>query len=104
MTRQPAIVDLGNGKYQFIFNQEEIQRPDSENPEDTMFEYDFVEVSSHDPSSIIAALIRRTYTTNDEFALIHNFNTSDPAAIAEYENYQLYRAAMKQIVHETLGE
>jgi len=102
MTRQPAIVDLGNGKYQFIFNQEEIQRPDSDDPEETIFVYEYVEVPSPHPDDIIRALIHRVYSIDDEIALINNYNSGEQAAIDEYEAYQQYREEVKALVSEIL--
>jgi len=104
LTRQPTIVDLGNGKYQFIYDQQEIQRPDSEDPQDTMFLYDFVETPSAHSDDILRALIHKVYTIDDEIALINNYEMRSPDAVAQYEAYQAFRQEMKVIVSETLSE
>ena len=93
MTRQPAIVNLGNGKYQFIYNQQEVQRD-----EETFWEYDYVEVDKVDKATIIQAIIHKSYSLDDEVALINNYNQG--LKIEEYEAYQQFRNDVKSIINE----
>ena len=95
MTRQPAIVNLGNGKYQFIYNQQEVQRD-----EETFWEYDYVEVDKVDKATIIQAIIHKSYSLDDEVALINNYNQG--LKIEEYEAYQQFRNDVKSIINELL--
>ena len=93
MTRQPAIVNLGNGKYQFIYNQQEVQRD-----EETFWEYDYVEVDKVDEATIIQTIIHKSYSLDDEVALINNYNQG--LKIEEYEAYQQFRNDVKSIINE----
>jgi len=101
LERQPAIVDLHNGKYQFIYNQEQVTFNGPNGPE-THWEYDYVEVSANEEGLIISALIHEQHSVDDEIALINNFNTGSQDAIEEYENYQNLRQSIKELVKTTL--
>lgn len=102
LERQPALVDLKNGKFQFIYNQEEVTKPDPEGALKTFWEYDYIEVTGCEEAIIIAALIHQRFSLDDEIALINNFNLGTQAEIDEYNTYQQYRSSIKELVKTTL--
>ena len=93
--KQESIINLGNGKYQFIYNQQEVQRE-----EETFWEYDYVEVDKVDEATIIQTIIHKSYSLDDEVALINNYNQG--LKIEEYEAYQQFRNDVKSIINELL--
>lgn len=102
LERQPALVDLRNSKFQFIYNQEEVTKPDPDGTLKTFWEYDYIEVTGCEEAIIIAALIHQRYSLDDEIALINNFNLATEVGIAEYNTYQEYRVLIKELVKTTL--
>jgi len=95
------LVDLKNGKYQFIYNQDQVTITGPNGPE-THWEYDYVEVPGTDEDLIIAALIHAQLSIDDEIALINNYNTGSQDAIEEYETYQNLRLSIKKLVKTKL--
>lgn len=102
LERQPAIVDLRNGKFQFIYNQEEVIKPDLDGALKTFWEYEYIEVTGCEEAIIIAALIHQCFSLDDEIALINNYNLGTQVGIDEYNTYQDYRSTIKELVKTTL--
>lgn len=102
LERQPALVDLRNSKFQFIYNQEEVTKPDPDGALKTFWEYDYIEVTGSEEAIIIAALIHQRFSLDDEIALINNYNLGTQVGIIEYNTYQEYRSTIKELVKTTL--
>ncbi|MFW6327294.1 MAG: hypothetical protein ACOC2F_03195 [Bacteroidota bacterium] len=87
------IKDLGRLK-RFNFNIEEKSMED-----DTIFKFEYV-TSSNNRNALITALIRRKYTSDDEIALINNYQDGEASHVEEYEEYQAYRNECKTIANQ----
>jgi len=102
LERQPAIVDLKNGKFQFIYNQIEVVKQNPDGTSFTSYDYDYVEVDANDEDVIISTLIHNQFTLDDEIALINNYLAGGQQAIDEFNDYQSFRASIKTLVKTTL--
>jgi hypothetical protein len=89
----PQVEDLGRKK-RFNFNIQEKTTEDG-----TVFEFECV-VSAANRSALIAALIRREYTPDDELALINNYQDNEPSHVDEYHSYQSFRNECKTIANQ----
>jgi len=103
LERQPALVDLGNGKFQFIYNQEQVTAAGPDGTQ-AFWEYDYIETDSPKEDVIIAALVHQHFSLDDEIALINNFNSGTQTGIGEYASYQELRQAIKELVKTTLQD
>lgn len=89
----PATEDLGRQK-RFNFN---VQKESTD--EGTFYKYECV-VSDNNRNALIAALIRRKYTADDELALINNAEDGEQKHVDEYNEYQAFRSDCKNIANQ----
>ena len=104
LNRQPAIVDLNNGRFQFIYNQQKVEKTNPERGVELSWEYDYIDVPTCEEDIIIASLIHEQYSLDDEIALINNFNIAAQGAAQEYDVYNSVRMDIKLLVRSTLNE
>jgi hypothetical protein len=91
-----------NGKVQFAYNITEVELTGLDEEPRTAYNYDYVEVEKgYTRSTLIDALIESRYSKADEIAIINNFNIDKD--VAEYTDYQAFRAECKAIVDEALS-
>lgn len=85
------------GKLFFNFNVVESEKID-EHGTRIVFDYEFVEVKTKDRKSVISAIMRDKYSTDEEFAFINNKFKNKDTIDLEYEDYQATRDLVKEIV------
>lgn len=89
----PKVEDLGRQK-RFNFNIQEKTTEDG-----SVFEFECV-ISANNRNALIAALIRRKYTADDELALINNYQDGEASHIEEYNAYQSFRNECKTVANQ----
>ena len=93
----PGKYTSSRGKLFLNFNIIESEKTD-ESGTRTVYDYDYVEVKSKLRAESIRAIINNTYSVEDETALINNKLGGSPEYVAEYQEYQDFRASVKAIV------
>lgn len=76
----------------FNFNIVESEKTDEQGLIRTVFDYESVEVKDKSRNSLIKAVIKNTYSLEDEIALINNND------VVEYAAYQDFRTDVKAMI------
>jgi len=94
----PTIINLGDGHYQFSYNQQSIEVDGM-----VVNEFDHIQLPPPvDWSKLIAALIGQHYTTDDQIAIIFNKEDGSEKHLKEFVDYNTFRETIKEIVHVLL--
>ena len=95
----PPVLDLGDGRYQFTYNQEDVER-DGE----VVNEFDHIQLPLPvNRDRLIAALIEQRYSKDHQIAILFNKDDGIQDHAEEYTAYQAFRQQIKNIVDETLN-
>ena len=95
----PPVLPLGDGHYQFTYNQQEVVIDDR-----TANEFDHIQLPLPvDRDKLIAGLIEQRYTKDHQIALLFNKEDGTQQHIEEYAIYQAFRQEIKSIVDSTLN-
>ena len=95
-TRPPDFIKSKSAQI-FNFNIVEIIRKDFKGVSVKSFNYEYVEIKGEvTRNKLIAAIIANSYSKDDELALLHNrlINKNN----VDYEDFQIFRTNIKQIV------
>ena len=85
----------------FNFNIVETTKEDMDGESRTSFDYDYVEIEGEvTRDKLISTVIRDKYSKDAELALLHN--KMNDKGLAEYGEYQLFRAGVKGMVDAAL--
>ena len=85
------------------YNIKEVTITDMDGKSRLAYNYDYVEIEKEiTRDKLITAIIRDRYSEDGELALLHNKMISKD--LMEYEEYQTFRAEVKVIVDEILGQ
>lgn len=95
----PSYENLGN-RFRLNFNVQEKVDED----EEMFFEFETLEVPEIKKSAIVAGLIRRKYSIDDEIALINNHEIDKTTYSVDYQEYQDYRVECKTIANDYINE
>ena len=68
------------------------------------FDYEYIEVADKTKASIVSAIMRDKYTVSEEIALINNKFRGEVKDLAEYNDYQVERAKVKDTVNTASEE
>lgn len=95
----PPVLDLGDGRYQFTYNQEDVER-DGE----VVNEFDHIQLPLPvNRDRLIAALIEQRYSKDHQIAILFNKDDGIQDHAEEYTAYQAFRQQIKNIVDTTLN-
>lgn len=94
----PTLMFLAtSGGWRFHYNHYE------ESIEETkIFVADFVDVLKPEKNEIISAIVRKRYSSDEEYAIHRKFLASEPGAEDEFTEYNAYVNECKQIVKSLL--
>jgi hypothetical protein len=82
------------GPYRFYYNHTTTQ---NEQDEQLMHEAEFVEVDEIARDKVVAALVRRKYSINDEAAILRKKLSGEEGSTAAFEAYNIYVNECKSI-------
>ena len=95
----PPVLDLGDGHYQFTFNQEDVERDGQ-----IVNEFDHIQLPLPvNRDRLIAALIEQRYSKDHQIAILFNKDDGIQDHAEEYTAYQAFRQQIKNIVDTTLN-
>ena len=94
----PPVLNLGDGRYQFTYNQEDVEVDGR-----TVNEFDHIQLPLPvDRNKLIAGLIELRYTKDHQIAILFNKDDGNAEHTEEYVAYQAFRQEIKNIVDTTL--
>ena len=97
-TKYPPVLDLGDGRYQFTYNQEDVEVDGR-----TVNEFDHIQLPLPvNRDKLIAALLELRYSKDHQIAILFNKDDGTPEHAEEYATYQAFRQEIKNIVDTTL--
>lgn len=96
----PPVLDLGDGRYQFSYNQQDVAIDDR-----TVNEFDHIQLPLPiNRDKLIAALIEQRYSKDTQIAILFNKEDGTQQHREEYVAYQAFREEIKNTVDSTLKE
>ena len=96
--KYPSVLDLGDGRYQFTYNQEEVERDGQ-----IVNEFDHIQLPLPvNRDKLIAALLELRYSKDHQIAILFNKDDGTQEHADEYATYQAFRQEIKNIVDTTL--
>ena len=95
----PPVLDLGDGRYQFTYNQEDVERDGA-----VVNEFDHIQLPLPvNRDKLIAALIEQRYSKDYQIAILFNKDDGIQDHAEEYATYQEFRQEIKRVVDKTLN-
>ena len=95
----PPVLDLGDGRYQFTYNQEDVERDGA-----VVNEFDHIQLPLPvNRDRLIAALIEQRYSKDYQIAILFNKDDGIQDHAEEYATYQEFRQEIKRVVDKTLN-
>ena len=95
----PPVLDLGDGRYQFTYNQEDVERDGQ-----IVNEFDHIQLPLPvNRDKLIAGLIEQRYSKDHQIAILFNKDDGIQDHAEEYAAYQEFRQEIKRVVDETLN-
>jgi len=96
----PTIINLGDGRYQFSYNQQPVEVDGK-----VANEFDHIQLLLPvNKGKLIAALIEQRYTKDDQIAIIFNKEDGSEKHLKEFVDYNIFRETIKEIVSITLEQ
>lgn len=97
--KYPPVLDLGDGRYQFTYNQEEVERDGQ-----IVNEFDHIQLPLPvNRDKLIAGLIEQRYSKDHQIAILFNKDDGTQEHADEYAAYQAFRQEIKNVVDTTLN-
>lgn len=97
--KYPPVLDLGDGRYQFSYNQEDVERDGQ-----IVNEFDHIQLPLPvNRDKLIASLIEQRYSKDHQIAILFNKDDGSQEHADEYAAYQAFRQEIKNVVDTTLN-
>ena len=98
-TKYPPVLDLGDGRYQFTYNQEDVERDGQ-----IVNEFDHIQLPLPvNRDKLIAGLIEQRYSKDHQIAILFNRDDGTHEHADDYAAYHEFRQEIKRVVEETLN-